>query len=269
MNYELINYKKSDGITFITLNRPEVMNAVNSQMLAELMSALQESKGDETVKVIVITGAGKAFCSGVDPKVLMSGDKAFSTRDLTPVQARNQGRFGVQRIPRLIESIEKPVIASINGIAYGFGFDLCSMNDIRIASDKASFSINHLRIGALSLDGGYHYLVRILGIPRTLELVWTWEVFDATRALELGYVNKIVSHDDLTRATLELAHKFAEGPAVHMQLAKRLIYRAWSQSLDEALEDVEMAWALTRTTDDAEEGPKAILEKRQPHFKGR
>ncbi len=269
MNYEMIIYQKNEDIVTITLNRPEVLNAANSQMMDELVSALKEAKDDETIKVVVITGAGKGFCSGADIKALLSGDKAFSTKGLTPVQARNQGRFGVQRIPRLIESIEKPIIAAINGVAQGFGFDLASMADIRIASDKATFSINHLRIGALSLDGGYYYLVRILGIPKTLELVWTWEVFDAAKALELGYVNKVVPHEDLAKETFELAQKLAQGPAIHMQLAKRLIYRALNSSLDEALEDVEMAWALTRATEDAEEGPKAILEKRKPKFKGK
>lgn len=269
MNYELIIYQKREGIATITLNRPEVMNAANTQMMDELVSALEDTKSDETVKVAIITGAGNGFCSGADVKALIGGDKAFSSKGFTPVQARNQGRLGVQRIPRLIESIEKPIMASVNGVAYGFGFDLASMCDIRIASDKARFSINHLRIGALSLDGGYYYLVRILGIPKTLELVWTWEIFDAAKALGIGYVNRVVPHDDLPKASLELAHLLTEGPAIQMQVAKRLIYRAWSSSLDEALEDVEMAWALTRMTEDAEEGPKAIMEKRKPQFKGR
>lgn len=269
VNYESIIYQKSEGIASITLNRPEVLNALNSQLLEELVSALEDARDDEATKVVVITGAGRGFCSGAELKALLSGDKSLSTKGLTPIQTSNQGRLGVQRLPRLVESIEKPIIASINGVANGFGFDLASMCDIRIASSKAAFSINHLRVGALSLDGGYYYLVRILGIPKTLELVWTWEVFDAAKALELGYVSRVVPEEDLAKATLELTRMLAQGPSVQMQIAKRLICRAWASSLDESLEDVEMAWALTRLTEDAEEGVKAIMERRKPNFKGK
>lgn len=269
MDYEFIMYQKNEGISIITLNRPGVLNAVNSRMIDELVSALDDARNDQSVKVVVLTGAGRSFCSGVEVKALVTGDRYFSARDVTQVQARTQGRSGVQKVPRLIKSIEKPIIASINGVAYGFGFDLASMCDIRIASDKASFSINHLRIGALSLDGGYYYLVRILGVSRTLRLVWTSEVFDAVKAKDMGYISQVVTGDDLAKVTLELAGILARGPVLHIRVAKRLIYNACDSSLDEALEDVDTAWALTQFTRDAEEGLKAVLEKRAPHFEGR
>lgn len=269
MNFEQVVYSKEEGVASITFNRPEVLNALNSQMMDEIVSALKDAQEDEEVRVVILTGAGKGFCSGADLKAMVSGDDRKISSMPSAVEMRNQGRFGVQRIPRLFESLEKPCIACVNGVAVGAGFDMASMCDIRIASEKARFSINHLRVAGLSLDGGYYFLVRILGIPETLELVWTWETFSAQEALQMGYVSRVIPHEKLMVEAKEFAKRLAKGPPVAMQLAKRLIYKAWDSTLDEALEHVELAWAIIRTGEDAIEGPKAWLEKRDPQFRGR
>ncbi|MEK7848292.1 MAG: enoyl-CoA hydratase-related protein [Chloroflexota bacterium] len=182
---------------------------------------------------------------------------------------RYAARLSVQRLPRAVESLDKPYIAAVNGAAVGGGFDTASMADIRIAADTATFSINHLRIAGLSADGGYYFLTRILGVSRTLELVMTYRFFDAQEALGIGYVSRVVPAAELPQATYELATQIAKGPPVTMQLAKRLIYRSLDQGLDEHLEDVEAAIQINNHTEDAKEGPRAWAEKRASVFKGR
>lgn len=263
MDFKEIIYTKEEGIATITLNRPHAMNAFSPTMLNEWVTAIEDAKYDEDVRVVVVTGAGRGFCSGADVK-------AMSSRTELPIhQTRYRERLTVQRLPRAVESLDKPYIAAVNGPAVGGGFDQASMADIRIASDRARFAINHLRISGLSGDGGYWFLVRILGIAKTLELALTYRFFDAEEALRIGYVSKVVPHDELPAATKELATQLAKGPPIAMQLAKRLIYRSAYLGLDEHLEDIEAAAMINQSTEDRKEGPRAFAEKRAPVFKGR
>ena len=167
MQFSDIEYKKDGRIATITLNRPEVLNALSPTMIDEWVAAIESAKHDDDVRVLVVTGAGRGFCSGADVKALAT------TPDSLLIDRRDQMRKGIQRIPRALESFDKPYIASINGPATGAGFDAATMADIRIASDRARFAINHLRVARLSADGGYYFLTRILGVARTLELVMT------------------------------------------------------------------------------------------------
>ncbi len=263
MGYEQIIYTKQDGVAIITLNRPEMLNALSPTMIQEWVSAIESAKYDDDVRVLVLTGAGRGFCSGADLKAMAAEPDA----DL--IQKRDHMRRGVQRIPLALSSFDKLYIASINGPATGAGFDACSMADIRIASDRARFSMNHLRIAGLSADGGYYFLTRLLGIGKTLELAMTWDFFDAAEALRIGYVRQVVPHDQLADVTRELATRFAQGPPIAMQLAKRLIYQALDVPLDKHLEDVARAWLINEATEDFREGPRAFMEKRPARFKGR
>ncbi|HLE82153.1 MAG TPA: enoyl-CoA hydratase-related protein [Dehalococcoidia bacterium] len=262
MEFKEILYTKKDGIATITLNRPHVLNAFSSTMLNEWVAALEEAKYDDEVRVVVVTGTGRGFCSGADVKAMASGKPIVGA-------GRYAARLSVQRLPRAVESLDKPYIAAINGPAVGGGFDTASMADIRIAADTATFSINHLRIAGLSADGGYYFLTRILGMARTLELVLTHRFFDAQEALRIGYVSRVVPAAELAQATWELASMIAKGPPVATQLAKRLIHRCLDLGLDEHLEDVEAAIQINNHTDDAQEGPRAWAEKRTPIYKGK
>ncbi len=252
-----------NGITTLTLNRPERLNAINPAMLQDFEALLAALAQDEAIRVLILTGAGRGFCSGADLKAMAAEPDA----DL--IQKRDHMRRGVQRIPLALSSFDKLYIASINGPATGAGFDACSMADIRIASDRARFSMNHLRIAGLSADGGYYFLTRLLGIGKTLELAMTWNFFDAAEALRIGYVRQVVPHDQLADVTRKLATRFAQGPPIAMQLAKRLIYQALDVPLDKHLEDVARAWLINEATEDFREGPRAFMEKRPARFKGR
>ena len=221
-------------------------------MFGELVDVIENTKHDDNVRVLVITGAGRGFCSGADLKILTTGEA-----------------FHPQRLPKALASFDKPYIASINGPAVGGGFGLASFADIRIASEKAVFSMNHLRVAGMSEDGGYYFLSRILGVAKTLELVLTCHFFDAQEALQMGYVSRVVPHGELVNATKELAAKLAAGPPITTKLVKRLIYESTSVSLEKHLEDADRAWHLNENTEDVKEGRQAFLEKRQPAYKGR
>jgi len=262
MDFKEIIYTKQDGVGIITLNRPEVLNAFSPTMLDEWAAAVEDVKYDDGVRVLVVTGAGRGFSSGADVKAMALAAK------LSPAKGKYQTQI-YQKLPRAVEGLNKPYIAAVNGAAVGGGFDSASMADIRIASDKARFAINHLRIARLSADGGLFFLTRILGVSKTLELVLTYEFFDAQEALRIGYVNRVVPHDELMSATMEFAARMAQGPPVAMQLSKHLIYRCPESTLARHLEDVDTAMVINEGTEDYDEGPRALREKRAPRFKGK
>ena len=257
MNYQDIIYTVEDHIATITLNRPEVLNALSSRMIDEWTDAIESAKNDPKVRVLVVTGAGRGFCSGGDVRELASrGEQPVYTR-------RNSMRLGIHKIPRALESLDRPYIASINGPAAGAGMDMASMADIRIMSDKAKVGMTYIRMGLLPGDAGCYFLPRIVGIAKALELIWSGRIIDAGEALQIGYVSKVVPHDELPAATKEFCLQFTQAP-VATQFAKRLVWRGIDVFRNIHLEMTEMAMAINATTPDTKEGPRAWVEKREP-----
>ncbi len=259
--------EKKEGVMTITLNRPEKLNAFTPALIDLWVEAIEEAKRDDEVKVLVVTGAGRGFCAGGSVSGLAS--TAAGSQEKPLAARRNHMREGVHRVPRALENLDKPYIGSINGPAAGAGMDMASMCDIRIASDKARFGMRYVAMGIIPGDGGCYFLPRIVGIAKACELIWTGRMFDAQEALQMGYVTKVVPHDELPEATWELATQLANGPTVAIQMAKKLIYRCLNLDLNRALEASEAAMLVIQSTEDAREGPKAWLEKRRPVFKGR
>src|SRR3989442_12436033 len=212
MTYEQITYEKADGIATITLNRPERMNAFTPQMLDEWYAALQDAHLDWNVKVVILTGTGRGFCTGAD----VGGGAAagLMNREATIVENRNFLRDSVQRIPRLAALMEKPYIAAVNGAAVGAGMDMASMCDIRFAADTARFGMTYVRMGIIPGDGGCYYLPRIVGVARAFDIIWTGRIFDAAEALAIGYVSAVVPADELVDHVRRYALKLANGPAI-------------------------------------------------------
>ena len=268
MEFEQIRYDKSEGIATITLNRPQRMNAFTPQMLDEWLAALQDAHLDAETRVIILTAEGRGFCTGMDVQAQAQG-QGLLPQSRSPAEARNLLRDTVQRIPRLVAQLDKPYIAAVNGAAVGAGMDMASMCDIRIAADTARFGMTYVRMGLIPGDGGCYYLPRIVGVARALDLIWSGRLFDAEEALRIGYVNEVVPADELMGHTREYALKLAKGPAVAIQLAKRLVYRSLDAGVDRALEMAQGAMAIAQNTEDAREGPRAFIEKREPQFKGR
>jgi enoyl-CoA hydratase/carnithine racemase len=268
MDFEQIRYEKSDGVATITLNRPERMNAFTPLMLDEWLAALQDAHADPDTRVIILTAEGRGFCTGMDVQAQARGE-GLLRQDTGVAAARNYLRDTVQRIPRLVAQLDKPCIAAVNGAAVGAGMDMASMCDVRFAADSARFGMTYARMGLIPGDGGCYYLPRIVGVARALDLIWTGRLFDAEEALRIGYVSAVVPAGELMAYTRDYALKLAKGPAVALQLAKRLVYRSLETDVDGALEMAQAAMAIAQNTEDAKEGPRAFVEKREPEFKGR
>ncbi len=268
MEFEQIRYEKDDGVATITLNRPERMNAFTPQMLDEWLAALQDAHLDQETRVIVLSAEGRGFCTGMDVQAQAQG-QGLVPQSRSLAEGRNFLRDTVHPIPRLVAQLDKPYIAAVNGAAVGAGMDMASMCDMRIAADSARFGMTYVRMGLIPGDGGCYYLPRIVGLARALDLIWTGRLFDAEEALRIGYVSAVVPADELMSYTREYALRLARGPAVAIQLAKRLVYGSLEVDVDRALEMAQGAMTIARSTEDALEGPRAFVEKREPQFKGR
>ncbi len=264
MDYQDIIYTKEEGIATITLNRPDRMNAFSPEMLKSIHKAVEDTAKDNEARVLVITGAGKAFCAGGDVK-------AMSEKLSQPSSEKSEREPAMEGIPLYLRlyRFEKPIIASINGVAAGGGFDFALTCDIRIASDRARFSEVFIRRGLIPAGGGTYFLPRLVGIDRACQLIWTGDLIDAKEAERIGLVTMVVPHEELESATMELAEKLAKGPPLAIQKAKRAIYEGLQMDLQSALEYSTSALKELRQTEDHKEGAKAFVEKREPVFKGR
>lgn len=268
MDYTEILYDVADGVATITLNRPEKMNAFSTAMIAEWADAIQQARDDDEVRAVIVTGSGRGFCSGMDVQAEVRGAGVLRTES-GPADRRNSLRYNVHRVARALALLDKPYIAAVNGPAAGAGMDMASMADMRFAAESARFGMAYTRMGLIPGDGGAYFLPRIVGMAKALELMWTADMFDAQEALRIGYVTKVFPNDQLVAETHAFAARIAEGPAVAIQLGKRLAYRSADATLDQALELAQSAMVIAQSTEDAREGPRAFSEKRKPQFKGR
>jgi enoyl-CoA hydratase/carnithine racemase len=268
VEYTEILYDVADGVATITLNRPEKMNAFSTKMIAEWTNVIEQARDDDEVRCVLVTGAGRGFCSGMDVAAEAGGEGVLKTES-GPAQRRNSLRYNVHRVARALQLLDKPYIAALNGPAVGAGMDMASMADIRFASETARFGMAYVRMGIIPGDGGAYYLPRILGMAKALELIWTGELVDAQEALRIGYVSRVFPQDKLMEETRAFATKIADGPAVAIQLAKRLAYRSMDATLEQSLDMAQSAMVIAQSTDDAKEGPRAFVERRKPAFQGR
>lgn len=267
MDFKDILFSVEDGIATITLNRPKTLNAINLELIEEWRTAIEMARDDPGIKVLVVTGSGRAFSSGADPKLLMALRSRTNPPPLTDRHAMKTQTM--LSIARTAATLDKPYIGAINGAAVGGGMDLASLCDIRIASDKAKFGMAFVRMGEIPTGGGCYFLPRIIGVARACELIWTGKLIGAEEALSIGYVTKVVPLDELMDTVRELALKLSRGPSVAINLTKRLIYRCLDLDMNTALEAHLISQTVAESTQDAVEGPKAWLEKREPIFKGK
>jgi enoyl-CoA hydratase/carnithine racemase len=270
VDFEQILYDKRDGVATITLNRPERMNAFTDVMIREWAQALDDARTDPDVRAVIVTGAGRGFCAGADLRGGIGvGESGEGDHPPSAADRRNWLRDGVHAVPRAVGLLDKPYIAAVNGAAVGAGMDMASMADIRIAGEHARFAMSYVKVGLVPGDGGCYFLPRIVGLAKALELIWTGDFLDARDAMRIGYVTKITSDDELMPEATAFARRLAEGPAVAMQLAKRLVYAGETSTWQQALEQANTAMAIAQSTEDAREGPRAFRESRPPKFVGR
>lgn len=259
--YKTLLLSREDGVSTITLNRPEVMNAFNGELTEEFISAVDEVTDDNLSMVLVITGAGRGFCAGGDLKDL-------------PVNPNNTGELKKNldewhEVLLKIRKLKKPVIASVNGVAVGAGCDLALICDIRIASESAKFGEVYVKIGGVPDSGGTYFLPRLIGISRAFEMLCLGNMIDAKDAERIGLVNRVVPPDKLISVTSEMASRLAKAAPISVGMIKEAIYRNLNQNIEDALAYEAYMASLCMQTDDAKEGLLAFHEKRNPSFKGR
>lgn len=259
-----ITSELDNHVATITLNRPEVMNALTRGMYAELEQSFRDAHGDPDVRCVVLTGAGRAFCSGDDVKQIMLGEQ----RDETVTRLRDVRPRPTPAAAAVLEC-DKPVIAAVNGPAVGWGMDLTLFCDIRIASENAKFGELFIKRGLVADLGGLWRLPRVVGPSKAAELLFTGDVIAAAEAERIGLVSKVVAPDELMPAAMEMAQKIAANPPIALRYMKEGLRKSVHASMQEMGEYVGNSLAYLFTTEDHKEGALSFVERREPVFRGR
>ncbi|MGQ4618828.1 enoyl-CoA hydratase-related protein [Nocardia sp. R7R-8] len=257
-----LEYDVTDHVATIRLNRPEKRNAFTLPMVDAWAERLIEAQADSRVRVIVVTGEGRGFCSGIDLSWVENHDRSSLEfkQDLTE---------HIHRVPLALESVDKPVIAAVNGDAMGAGLDMALMCDLRLASTQARMAMSYVNVGLVPGDGGCWLLPRLIGMPRALELLWTGDMITAERAEQLGMLNSVHDPDELMDATYELAGRLAAKPPVALRMIKRATYQSQRLDFRTSLDLISSHMGVVRTTSDSVEAYRAFAAKRPGEFTGR
>ena len=257
MEFKHLVIEKENKVGVLRINRPEAMNSLNTEVLEELLMAVEQVKNDQDIFVLVITGEGKAFVAGADISEM-------STMD--PVQARSFAEAGL-KVFREIESMEKPVVAAVNGFALGGGCELAMACDIRIASTKAKFGQPEVGLGVTPGFGGTVRLSRLVGPAKAKELIYSGNIIKADEALGIGLVNSVSEPEELMGAAMEMANKISSNAQLAVRYSKQSINRSFETDVETAMEIERNLFGLCFSTEDQKEGMKAFGEKRKPDFK--
>ncbi|MFN3196153.1 MAG: enoyl-CoA hydratase [Chlorobiota bacterium] len=255
-----IFFEIQSGVAGITLNRPDKLNSFNRAMSLELISALEQAEGDDSVRAILLTGAGRGFCAGQDLSEAV-GDDAYEIEDIIEKQ--------YNPIVKLLRGIEKPIVCAVNGVAAGAGANIAFACDITIASSDAKFIQSFAAIGLIPDSGGTFYLPRMIGMQNAAALMMTGDRVTADRAKELGLIYDTAPAEKLMENTTELAQKLALMPTKGIGLTKRALNESMSNSFDEQLHLEQKLQKEASESYDYNEGVSAFLEKRKPNFKGK
>jgi enoyl-CoA hydratase len=260
MDFKFIVYEKSEGIATITLNRPEALNAFSKEVVSEVLQALEDIGSDESVRVVILTGAGeKAFSAGADIKAM---------KGMNSLKARELSLMG-EKLCLALENLEKPVIAALNGYALGGGLEVAMSCDLRIASENSRMGQTEINIGLIPGWGGTQRLTRLVGKTKAKEMVFTGKMIDAKTAEQLGIVNIVVPADKFREAVRQFALELASKAPVALKVAKALIDKGAEIGLDSALALEREGFGVVASTEDLQEGVNAFTEKRKPVFKGK
>ena len=281
-----LEVSESGGVLTLALHDPATRNSMSAEMAALLSAQLDRFEADPELRVLVVTGRDPAFCSGANVRRMAQANRGRDVPDppgddpwaeLDRCAGEEEGGNGeaqeemdeVRLLPLRLYRLRKPSIAAVNGPAVGLGMGVALGCDIRLASERATFSEGFVRVGLIPADGSSWHLPRIIGLGNTLLLQYTGEVISAEEALRLGIVARVTSHDDLSAAAGELAGRLAGGATYSMSLIKRLAQASVGMDLEESMRLAGRAQAISRRTADHREGVDSFIEKRRPRFRGR
>lgn len=260
MNEQLLHVEEEQGIALLRLNRPDVMNSLNFDLLRQLKEQIDRLRFNKEVRVVVITGAGeKAFCAGADLKERAQMDELQVKQFIYPIR----------NLFTEIEQLNKPVIAAVNGVALGGGTELALACDIRLASESASMGLTETKLAIIPGAGGTQRLPRLVGRAKAKELIFTGRRVDAREAYEMGLVNKVCPADRLLEECREMAAMITENGPIALEQAKYAINQGLEADINTGLAIESNAYWITIPTEDRTEGLKAFREKRKPEYKGK
>jgi 2-(1,2-epoxy-1,2-dihydrophenyl)acetyl-CoA isomerase len=252
-----LKFSVADGIARIVLDRPERMNAFTFEMIDAWRAALEHCKTDDAVKVVIVTGTGNSFCSGGD--IVEMGDRL----DHTPEQRKNELFHRIERIPLALEDLDKPVIAAVNGVATGAGMDMALMCDIRYAATSARFAETYVKVGLVPGAGGAHFLPRLVGVSKALELFLTGDFIDSQEALRIGIVNKVFPDEALSQEVDKIARKMAKAPALTLRMTKRAIYQGMRNDLRTNLDMISSHYAVITSSQEHKDLVRSFIAARE------
>ena len=254
-----VEYKLDGNVAIVTLNRPDKLNAMSDEMYSRMTELFTAFQTDDKVRAVIVTGAGRAFCSGSDVTNMQNSDVVAG-------RARMQTRH---QMINAIVNLEKPVIAAVRGVAAGIGFAMVMACDLIIASDNAKFSQIFKKIGLVPDGGSIFFLVQRIGIARAKDLVYTARMLPAEEACEWGLINRVVPDAELESNALALAQELAGSATFALALAKKMFQAMYTPNLEAQLEQENLCQTIAKLTDDHLEGVAAFKEKRAAVFKGR
>ncbi|HEY7758566.1 MAG TPA: enoyl-CoA hydratase-related protein [Burkholderiales bacterium] len=252
-----LKFSVAEGIGRIVLDRPERMNAFTFEMIDAWHSALQRCRSDDSVKVVIVTGSGNSFCSGGD--IVEMGERL----EQTPEQRKNELFQRIERIPLALEDLDKPVIAAVNGAATGAGMDMALMCDIRYAAQSARFAETYIKVGLVPGAGGAHFLPRLVGVSKALELFFTGDFVDAQEALRLGIVNRVFPDATLIQEVEAIARRICEAPPLTLRMIKRAVCQGMRNDLRTNLDLISSHYAIITASQEHKDLVRRFIAARE------
>lgn len=262
MEYRTLIVEIKDKIGVIKFNRPEKMNSFTQEMFSEFIRALLDIDGNDEVRVLIITGTGRAFSAGLDMEEANKGPTDFD-KQVVPLQGT------LAWIAQIMRNLKKPIICALNGVAVGAGFSIALASDIRIMAESARIGGPFLKVGLIPEVGSTYNLPRLVGMGKACEIVFTGKLLDAPEAKEIGLINEIVPDQEIYDSSEALAKQIASNAPIPLQLARKALYQGLDVDLTAQIQFEQLCQSTCFKTEDYAEGIKAFIEKRKPVFKGR